>query len=486
MEFETPRPEGRRLARLHAGIVAVICGATLTHATGVARADDFSWSAATPFGGQIFAVACPSTSRCTAVGGDGLQQSKQVTFDPSSPAGASPTVIDPQRTEYVGLACPSAGQCTAVQGGEEVTFDASSPGTPTRVTFDSNTEFAAMDAVACPSTTQCTTVGDAGQVDDANGNPVVIKGQEETFNPASPGSPAPTTPLDPGHTLTGVACLSVSECVAVGDGGQEMTFDPSSPATASVSTIGGGVGLGAVVCPSTSQCSALAGVGQEVTFDPASPGAASPVTIDPGLVQTSNSSNFLTGMACPSTTECVAVDTMGRAVKGDPTSSAAWTVEQVATVDAVSGAGELSSIACPSTTQCVLADFAGNVFAGTIAGSATLPPTVPVTGIGAPPTPRAGTSPPMVTGTVVTGASVGCSSLWSGSPPLSFAYQWLRDGTAIPGATGSTYAIVAADAGHGLSCRVTATNAAGSATSVSASVDVPSPRGHGVGVAGNG
>ena len=104
------------------------------------------------------------------------------------------------------------------------------------------------------------------------------------------------------------------------------------------------------------------------------------MTIDPGLVQTSNSSNFLTGLACPSTTECVGVDTMGRAVKGDPTSSAAWTVEQVATPDSASGAGELSSIACPSSTQCVAADFAGNVFTGTIAGSAILPPAVPVTG----------------------------------------------------------------------------------------------------------
>ena len=248
MEFETPRLEGRGLARLYAVIVAVICGAALTHATGVARADDFSWSAATPFGGQILAVACPSTSRCTAVGGDGIQQSKQVTFDPSSPAGALPTVIDPQRTGYVGLACPSAGQCTAVQGGEEVTFDPSfrrarrrgSPSTATPISRRWMPWRARRRRSA-------TTVGDAGQVDDANGNPVVIKGQEETFNPASPGPPAPTTPIHPGQTLTGVACLSVNECVAVGGGGQEVTFDPSSPATASVSTIGGGVGLGAVV-----------------------------------------------------------------------------------------------------------------------------------------------------------------------------------------------------------------------------------------------
>ena len=48
---------------------------------------------------------------------------------------------------------------------------------------------------------------------------------------------------------------------------------------------------------------------------------------------------------------------------------------------------------------------------------------------------------------------------WDGSP--SFAFAWLRDGAAIPGATGRDYAASADDAGTALQCEVTATNAGG-------------------------
>lgn len=52
-----------------------------------------------------------------------------------------------------------------------------------------------------------------------------------------------------------------------------------------------------------------------------------------------------------------------------------------------------------------------------------------------------------------------------GSPwtdATTFTYRWLRDGAVIDGATGQTYTVVDADNGHKLSCRLTATNAAGS------------------------
>jgi hypothetical protein len=49
---------------------------------------------------------------------------------------------------------------------------------------------------------------------------------------------------------------------------------------------------------------------------------------------------------------------------------------------------------------------------------------------------------------------------WDGEP-TSYAYAWASDG-APNTATGSTYAVIAADAGHSLTCVVTATNDAGS------------------------
>ena len=58
----------------------------------------------------------------------------------------------------------------------------------------------------------------------------------------------------------------------------------------------------------------------------------------------------------------------------------------------------------------------------------------------------------------------------TGTAPITYAYQWRRcdsDGANcadIAGATGSTYDLVAADVGHAMRVRVTATNAAGSVT----------------------
>lgn len=57
--------------------------------------------------------------------------------------------------------------------------------------------------------------------------------------------------------------------------------------------------------------------------------------------------------------------------------------------------------------------------------------------------------------------------------PDSYAYQWQRGGTNIPGATGSTHVIVAADQGASLTCNVTATNTAGSATASSNALAIP-------------
>ncbi len=65
---------------------------------------------------------------------------------------------------------------------------------------------------------------------------------------------------------------------------------------------------------------------------------------------------------------------------------------------------------------------------------------------------------------------------WGGTPPPTFTYQWQRckagSGSCapIPGATGSGYALTAADAGARVRALVKATNSAGNATATSADV----------------
>jgi hypothetical protein len=73
---------------------------------------------------------------------------------------------------------------------------------------------------------------------------------------------------------------------------------------------------------------------------------------------------------------------------------------------------------------------------------------------------------PSISGTANVGQLLTCSNgTWSGSP--TFAYQWFRNGVAIGGATVSTYTTVGADKGTAIQCRVTGTNAGGSAVAFS-------------------
>jgi Immunoglobulin domain len=77
--------------------------------------------------------------------------------------------------------------------------------------------------------------------------------------------------------------------------------------------------------------------------------------------------------------------------------------------------------------------------------------------------PRDQTPPQVsVSGQPAVGATLTCSTgTWTGNPEPKFSYQWLRDETTIAKATGSTYKAVSEDAGHSLSCEVTASNVSG-------------------------
>jgi hypothetical protein len=78
--------------------------------------------------------------------------------------------------------------------------------------------------------------------------------------------------------------------------------------------------------------------------------------------------------------------------------------------------------------------------------------------------------PPVLSGRAAVGEQLSCSSgSWHGTPPITFAYEWVRDPgseeTRIEGASSATHAVTVDDQGHALACRVTATNSAGRASS---------------------
>ena len=90
------------------------------------------------------------------------------------------------------------------------------------------------------------------------------------------------------------------------------------------------------------------------------------------------------------------------------------------------------------------------------------------------PAPPVNTVLPVVSGTLEDGGTLTATTGdWDGTAPIDFAYQWRRcdpDGSGcvdIPGATGSTYDLTAADVRHAIARRRHRHNDAGEATASS-------------------
>src|SRR4051812_37195561 len=79
------------------------------------------------------------------------------------------------------------------------------------------------------------------------------------------------------------------------------------------------------------------------------------------------------------------------------------------------------------------------------------------------PPPPGGTSGPTIDSVGGAGAEAGsdlaCSpGAWLGNGTITFAYQWLADGTPIASATTDNYVVQEGDLGASIVCRVTATD----------------------------
>jgi hypothetical protein len=309
-------------------LLAVLCAG--------ATAAPLRWSAGRQIdrsaGVGLGTLVCPAASQCDALDAD----NRLVQFDPASPSAATRVqVTAPSR--LADLACASATQCTLIDAtGGEATFDPSSP--PRTLTFttvdpavSSSSSSAQSGAAACPSSSECVLV-------DGAGNVVV-------FDPTS-GSVATSTSLEQGENfgLVAVTCVSTSQCTAVSQT-REWTFDPADPGSPAPTTIDTAAGFArAVTCVSIAQCTAVDESGHETTFDPQTGATAGPVSL-----ATSPYTQF-DAVACPLDSLCVAADLSGHLTSFDPVSGRS--IANVAVPD-------VHSVACPSTSGCVADDGSG-------------------------------------------------------------------------------------------------------------------------------
>jgi hypothetical protein len=80
---------------------------------------------------------------------------------------------------------------------------------------------------------------------------------------------------------------------------------------------------------------------------------------------------------------------------------------------------------------------------------------------------------PTISGTGVVGQTLtSTDGTWTGTLPITFSYQWKRNGINILGATSSTYTLVSADTSTNITLQVTATNSVGSTSATSNTIAV--------------
>ncbi len=473
--------------------VAVAEGHALVSASPAGGAS--TWHPAAIAGAGAFTgVSCPSSALCVAVDGNGG------TAISTNPVGGASTwhTANISGAGLTGVSCLSNSLCVAVDASGNA-FVSANPGegggtgaTWREMAIDTGH---ALTSVSCISGPLCVAVDKTGDV----------------LVSSEPAGSWVTRQID-NVPLLAVSCASAPAglCVAVDEDGAALASgNPSTglPATSTATWSATPLGLMGGAAPTAASCAAAglcvlgADNGDAYTGD--NPTAAAPswalAPIDPPVA--------LSGVSCASEGLCVAVDKSGNAlvttvpppvvVAGTPSAVAETTATVTGTVD--TNDATLASCrfeygtseAYGQSTPCPAALAAGSANQPVSATLSGLAPNVTydyrlmaVSASGEARTANATfktTAPPLVqphpsiSGIPAPGQRLTCKSGVSGSGASSatLSYAWLRNTKGISGASGTTYLVGSADVSRHLQCRVTATNAGGSASATSAFVTVP-------------
>ena len=526
-----------RNRRLRSGVIALILAAAGALAPAAAQAvAPLHWSTPPQTidpGQSLSAIACPSENLCVAVDRDG--QVLHTTSSPASPGPtwSSPHEID-QGHALTALSCASEQNTLCVAVNETGAVVASTNPNPTaggagtwqRTSIDSQP----LTGVSCPSTKLCVAVNQAGHAlvstnagasnptwtaTDIDGSNrlrsvacpseslcVAVNAMGKLFTSTNPGAANwQARAIDAMGELVAVSCGSAGLCVAVNSAGNGLaSADPGASApTWSETQIDPTAMPTGISCASSGLCVSVNELGVARASD--DPASGLPEWRESGA----DSGETTTSISCLPDGVCMAVDGAGRVVRAtvevplvstgsatEITPSEATLTATVNPSDAVlslclfeygttTGYGQTVPCApAPSATgglQTVQARISGLAAAtayhfrivaanadGTNYGADATFTTTPAVSIVYP--------NPYILGVPANGVRLYCETGTSGS--ATFTYAWIRDATVIAGATSSSYVVSSAtDAQHHLQCRVTASNAAGSASASSGFVAVP-------------
>ncbi len=449
-----------------------------------------------PDAGALTGVSCPSSSLCVAVDGEGRAAIS------TNPAGGGPTwhTTKISSAALTGVSCASNSLCVAVDASGNV-FVSSNPGegAGAGASWREISTGHALTAVSCVAGPLCVAVDKAGDV----------------LESSEPAGSWVTRQID-NSPLLAVSCASApaGACVAVDETGVALAsgnpgagLPHSSTATWNATPLE----LLSASKPTAASCAAaglcVLGTDNGGAYIGDNPTAAVPSWASTPI----DSPTQLTGLSCVSEGLCAAVDDAGRVlvtrvtapavVAGTPSALGETTATVTGTVDTNDatlascrfeyGTTETygQSVPCGAGgTQVLAAGSANQPVSAALSGlAANVTYDYRLTAVSASGEARTAnatfktTSPPLVQphpsigGIPAPGQRLTCKSGVSGSGASSatLSYAWLRDTRAISGASGSTYTVASADVTHHLQCRVSATNAGGSASATSAFVTVP-------------
>jgi hypothetical protein len=391
-------------------------------------------------------ISCPSTSLCVAVDHEG-----HVLASTNPAAGATASWSRQEvdgKTPLTGISCPSTSLCVAVD--DEGSALASSEPTGGAAAWRPSPIDLAGDLVAV----SCAPA--------PAGVCVAVDGEGDVLASGDPAPPSPTwswTPAfgEPGFP-TAVSCTAAGLCLSTDSGGGAFAGDDPTAAAPTWSFYGAdpGTALKSVSCTAEGLCAAVDGAGHVLVAQTAPPavvtGTASALaetaatvtgTVDPQDA-TLTACHFEYGFseAYGQSAPCAATPVGGSAPQ--PVSAA------------------FSGLAANTTYhfRLVAASASGTERAADGKFTTLAPPL---------PQPH-----PSIGGIPARGQQLTCKTgLGSAATSVSVSYAWLRNDATIAGASGATYLVSNADVSHHLQCRVTATNAAGSASGTSAFVTVP-------------
>lgn len=275
-------------------------------------------------------VSCPSAWNCVAIGDDiGNPATRTAVVATLTPAGWATSTPLPQPASVYYLSCPAVGECVAVDGRTIGTLHAGTWATQTLDPTD------ALADVTCPTVSTCWAVGSR-----SDGSALVVHLVDGVPSATSVAPPTPTTASEWGSTLTSVACVSDTSCSAAGsaDYGTRGAASDRRPLVATLSDTG--------------------------TWTSASPMAPGELT------------GSLSTMVCPTADTCTAIGTSRDASKvlhlqSAGLSATGWSAQSFGTpLTAV--LLELP-LACPSVSRCVIvgSDSDGTTFMTPYTGTET-------------------------------------------------------------------------------------------------------------------